>query len=265
MVSPRRTALLLLAGLVLAACEPKEEADCDQLLADEKYGQVVKSCEDPSQRAMGYLGLAGFDFLDFLSADDPSNFIVQLGLNPANISLKRELINDAVREVASPTSGLQAFVLLLSAFLGLSVTTTEYLDNGAGATALDNDIAETEVRDATGLIVVDPAPAVPIVLRLSVDYQMTVSGTPYVVDCGFDGSTPICDGTGGTVTVFDDVTPLLGAGLDDTGPDVGIPVATAEEANQVMMLTGLNLPITVDPAKADRLDSFLAVGTLDPG
>ncbi|MCH8883956.1 MAG: hypothetical protein IIA41_10730 [SAR324 cluster bacterium] len=188
MVSPRRTALLLLAGLVLAACEPKEEADCDQLLADEKYGQVVKSCEDPSQRAMGYLGLAGFDFLDFVTADDPSNIIVQLGLNTANISLKRELINDAVREVASPTSGLQAFVLLLSAFLGLSVTTTEYMDNGAGATALDNDIAETEVRDATGMVVEDPPPLVPLVLGGNADFQMTVSGTPYVVDCSGDST-----------------------------------------------------------------------------
>jgi len=257
-------AALLLGALGLAACAPLQKTDCDQLLADQKYGKAAKTCEDPSAVSMAYLGLAGFDFIRFLAAEDQNDVAGLLKLNASNVTEKRELINQAIREIYPPDTSKQAFILLLAGFLGLSVTNSEYLDNGAGgATAFDNDIAGSEVEEATGLIVESPAPAVPFDLGLSATYQMVETGQPYVVDCGADVTAPLCDDDpASTLTIYDDTLPVKGAGLDVTSTGMADP-ANATEVNQVTMLLDFDLPITITTEKLTRLESFLEEGTLD--
>lgn len=255
----------MLSLALLTACAPKEKVDCDQLMTDQKYKQVVNSCDDPAQVSMAYLGLAGFDFVKFLAADDPDNTIELLDVKPGNVTSKRNLVLQAVRGVAKQDTSIQSFVLLLASYLGLKLTLAEYLDNGAAdADALDNQVLESEVEDATGLHVVDPAPAVPFALGASPTYAVVESGDPYVVDCGADVTAPLCDGSD-PVTVYDDTAPSLGAGLDVTGADGSPPaLAGAEAADQVVMLLDFDPPITLDTGKLDRAESFLGTGTLDP-
>jgi hypothetical protein len=263
-------AALVGAALLAAACAPVQETDCDQLLADRKYAKVIKTCDDPSALGMAYLGLAGFDFIDFLAADDPNDIAGLLELDESNVSLKRELINQAIRTLVPADSSKQAFILLLASFLGLSVTNSEFLDNGAGgADAFDNDISGEEVEAATGLVVEDPAPAVPFGLDSSATYAVVTGGAPYVADCGTDdvpaGVVPYCD-TLAQLESRADTGAEDGAGLTD--PALGSALAVADvtaatSANRIVMLLGLDLPITYDVDKLERLNSFLGVGTLD--
>lgn len=267
----RGTVFLLAFGtvLLLAACgRPTQSADCDQLLGEERYQEVLDSCGNPLQRASAHLGLAGLNTFDIInSTETVGNVVNLLGLTTSNITEKRQRLILAVEEVRSPATGGEAFALLMAAYLGLAVTISEYLDNGSGATALDDNISDSESRAATGLDTgtVD-FNAVPDTTQV---YQIVSGGTAYNITCGGDASVPICDQAGGTVNVYDETD---GSGQLDTGAlpatsldqaAVILNVTTADPANLVVLLRSLDYPISIDPTKSGRLTNFLGDGDAD--
>ena len=263
--------LALGAVLLLAACgQPTQSADCDQLLGEERYQEVLDSCGSPLQRASAHLGLAGLNIFNIINSTETAGNVVNLlGLTTSNITEKRERLILAVEEVRSPATGAEAFALLMGAYLGLAVTMAEFLDNGSGATALDDNIADSESRAATGLGTVTVTVAFNAVSGATPVYQITSSGTAYNITCGGDASAPICDQTGGTVNVYDKTD---GAGQLDTAapPTVSVDqatvrtnLATADPANLVVLLQSLDYPITVDSTKSARLTNFLSQGDAD--
>ncbi|MCZ6531508.1 MAG: hypothetical protein O7A08_00935, partial [SAR324 cluster bacterium] len=183
-----RAALLLGLALALQACQPSEEASCDQLLGEGKYNDVLAQCDNPADRASAYLGLAGFDFVALAeSTAPPGDIVALLGLTADNITEKRQLLEQATSEVRVPGSGAQASALLLSAFLGLAVIVAEFLDNGGGvvggATALDDVVDESEIVEATG-ITTGVAAALQFSPAAAPPYFQVVSGnTPYTLIC----------------------------------------------------------------------------------
>lgn len=258
----RVTRLLLLAlvpGLAGCGGGGTGKIDCPQLLRDGDYGEVLEACAGPYERAAAHLGLAGFYLLDLTETDADQPFIVSaLGLTLENINAKRILVNQAVNEVRDPTNGSEAFALLVSAFLGLSTTMTQYLDNGAGATALDEAYAESEITEATGMSAaagdfqVDTANAAP-----PSHFSVLVDGVPYIADCsGSDPSPNRC--SGGTTAIYEDPD---GSGiLNGNAPAAGIDLSTATQANLVTQITNLLMSITLVQDKVATMREFLGQG-----
>ncbi|MCZ6729270.1 MAG: hypothetical protein O7C61_06140, partial [SAR324 cluster bacterium] len=263
-----RAALLLGLALALQACQPSEEASCDQLLGEGKYNDVLAQCDNPADRASAYLGMAGVDFEKLVDPDIPvGNIVALLGLTPANITEKRLLLERAAREVRNPGSGAQGSALLLSAFFGLAVIVAEFLDNGAqgAATALDDVVDASEIVEATGITtgtVTD--------LQFASDsnnyLQMVLAGVPYTVLC-IDLTVAACDGDPLSIlTVFDDGD---GSGRLDTG---ALPIPPADQdtlrtqlpnanpVSLVVLMTSLVLPLNIDPTKTGALENFLGAG-----
>jgi len=258
-----RRAWVALAVLALAGCAPPKQAhDCQQLLGEEKYAQVLEDCENPELRASAYLGLAGFDLFQFIDSTAPPGSVVGLlGLTPANIDAKRAYLVNAVEEVRNPRTGPEAFALLVSSFLGLATAVEDFLDNGAdgAATALDDTITQDEVDAATGMtfngtatLNVFPAP--------TGHFATVVNGAPYTMVCG-DLPTPLCDDTTGTLTqVYDDPD---GDGILDTSspnPAVIPDLSTAAPVGLVVQLGDLALPFSLDPVRTVEMEAFLGFG-----
>lgn len=257
--------------LLLAACgRPTQSADCDQLLGEERYQEVLDTCGSPLLRASAHLGLAGLNTFDIINSTEAAGNVVNLlGLTTSNVTEKRQRLILAVEEVRSPATGGEAFALLMAAYLGLAVTMSEYLDNGAGGeTALDDNITDTESRSATGLDTgTGSFDAVPDNPRY---YQIVSSGTAYNITCTGDATSTICNDSGdGPVAVYDETD---GAGQLDTA---ALPAASADEAtvilnlstadpgSMVVLLVSLTYPITIDPSKSGRLTNFLGQGDAD--
>ena len=264
---------LAAAGVLLACGPAKEEVDCNQLVIEQKFHQVINKCEDPFQVGTAYLGLAGFDTIEFFKKTAAAekkggslNVISLLGLNESNIKVKRELINQAIRTVAPPATTSQAFVLLLAAFVGLSVITTEYLDNGkGGGEAFDDKISGEEVEANTGLTL-NPDATLITVPSIPPYYQVTdsASGLPYLVECTLDAVVEFCDDDpAGTLTIYEDSDGSAKAfgTVASEPPDLTV----ADPVNLVVMLNEIILPISVSGRNLTRLESYLSAGTLDPG
>ncbi|MCZ6645947.1 MAG: hypothetical protein O7B79_06855 [SAR324 cluster bacterium] len=259
--------MLTLAALLLQGCgTPSQSADCDILLGEQRYTRVLEICSNPFHRASAYLGLAGLDLFNLLSTTStPGNVVGLLGATTANITAKRQLLVLAVEEVRTPASGSQAFALLISSFLGLGITISEFLDNGAGATALDDVIIDSEVEAASGLSFTGSS--ISLAIAGTPYYQTQVFGSSYTLICA-DVTPPICDNNpGASVSVYDD---LDGSGLLDTGSLPGVSAAEAAVSAQlgisasssglVAMITSLDFPIAEDPAKSGQLENFLGQG-----
>jgi hypothetical protein len=258
---------LALAGAPLAGCqgEARNPVDCDQLLNERKYDDVIDHCDNPYQRASAYLGLAGFDVFVLLdSAADPGNVVAVLGLTAANIDSKRILINKAVSAVKKPKDGSQAFALLVASFLGFAVTVEQFLDNGASgaATALDYIFDPAEIAQA-----LDPQINVPALLVAPppTDYFTAVQGgTAYTLNCTADVSGNVCDDDPETL-VYQDPT---GAGILDTASP---PAEALSKSSVLLAVAGLNagypvqildlaLPYGFGPAAQNGVTDFLGSG-----
>ncbi len=260
----RVTCLFLLAlAFGLAACGGggTGKLDCPQLLSDGDYTEVLDECAGPYERAAAHLGLAGFNLISLTdtTADDP--FIVQaLGLTLENINAQRIRVNQAVDEVRDPTNGSEAFALLVSALLGLSTTTTQYLDNGVGATALDEDYDDTEIESATGMSAAAGVFAAAVAATpptAASDFAVIVGGVPYITDCSADGtgSPNQCGGA----AIFDDTDGsgiLNGNAAAAPAPDL----STATRANLVAQVTNLLMPVTLVADKVATMREFLGQG-----
>ena len=263
----RMSRLLLLAlalWLGLAGCGGGGTVDCPQLLGDGAYAAVLEECAGPYERAAAHLGLAGFYLLDLTETDPDQPFIVEaLGLTLQNINTKRIRVNQAVNEVRNPANGSEAFALLVGAFLGLSATVTQYLDNGVGATALDEDYADSEITAATGMSVVagdfqvDVANAAP-----PSHFSVLVDGVPYIADCSGDAILPLCD----PAAIFDDPD---GSGMLNGNTPAAPDLSTATATNLVTQITSLLMPITLVADKVATMREFLGqgnpAGTFDIG
>lgn len=255
--------LLLTLALGLAGCGGggTGHVDCPQLLSDGEYGEVLDECAGPYERAAAHLGLAGFYLLDLTDADADEPFIVQaLGLTLENIDAKRLRVNLAVNEVRDAANGSEAFALLVSAFLGLSVTTTQYLDNGAGATALDEDYEDSEIEAATGMSATAGVFAAAVAATpptAASDFAVLVDDVPYIANCSADAtaSPNQCAGA----TILDDPD---GSGiLDGNTPAAPAPdLSTATRANLVAQVTNLLMPITLVEDKVATMREFLGQG-----
>jgi len=257
------TAALLAAAvplLALLGCAPTQKADCDQLLYQTKYQQVLKDCPNPYQRASAYLGLGGFNFTTL--ANSPSstvNIVTVLGLTPSNVTTRRQYIEKAVEEVNPPDGVGQAFALLMSAFLGLGAATEEYLDLN-----LDGTITQVEINTVVGAV-----PAVPLVETVGPAapyFSVVVNGKPYLLNCTADAVPPIC--THPATLVFDDPD---GSGRLTTAVSSG-----AESADKAQVLAGIGAatsvgyplevivaspPFTFNASATQILPDFLGAGT----
>lgn len=253
-------------ALALAACQGQARApvDCDQMLNEGKYEQVIDHCDSPYHRASAYLGQAGFDTFSLVeSTADPGDVVALLGLTASNIDSKRLLINKAVQEVRKPKTGSQAFALLTAAFLGFAVTAEQFLDNGAGAgEPLDYEFHPDEVAAA---LLMSVGVATVAIANPPTEYFSTVfNGAGYTLNCTGDGSAPRCD-TDPDTRVYDDD---LGTGMLDTASPPGESSAKSSVLAAVATLAGaypvhftnLVLPISFDPSTQDGVRDFLGQG-----
>ena len=260
-------AVLLLP--TLAACSStSDREDCQTLMSQRKYARVLQRCDSPYERSSARLGLMGFDIYQVLTQPTGAPVVITaLGLTPANINTKRLQVNAAVNEVRPPSTPAEAYAALLSSFLGLSTTVSQFLDNGAGGqTALDDVFAGAEVEAATGMTTggasgFDAKPS------SVAHYSVVVGGLSYIVVCN-DVLAPLdvthCDDDPpGTLFVYDDPE---GAGLFDPGTP-GTPsalpiasLATATQADLVLHITNMVLPITLDAVQTPVMQEFLSQG-----
>ena len=251
---------------MLAGCqEPRYAADCEQLLAEEKFGEVLVSCDNPLHRSSAHLGLAGFNLLDLATSTQPPGDVNQLlGLTTANITAKRQRLALAAEEVRYPATTGQAFALLISAFLGLAVTITEYLDGD-----LDGDVTQAEITQATGMTQTTGS-ALDFSVPGTPYFQVVVGGTPYLVICLDALSPPLCNNLPpGLIKVFDDAD---GSGkLSDPEPafsadrsTVAAQLTTANPVNLLVQMGELQFPIVLDPVKVARMENFLGAGDPPP-
>lgn len=253
--------LFISAVLLAAACTPANRADCDALLGEGEYQEVLDSCDEPFSRASAYLGLAGLNMGEMIvnGATIDGDVNTLLGITAANITEKRGHLANAALAVEQAGSGREGFALLVAAFLGVAVTTTEYLDPD-----LDGTVTQADINTLTGITLNTGAtfsvsPATPPYL------QIVVSGTTYTAIC-LD-APPICGTNTAQIRVYDDAD---GSGiLDAASPptDESLDAATvkaamntATQANIVVQMTNLVLPMNRDPTKWDCLINFTGNG-----
>jgi hypothetical protein len=267
-----RSAGALLSGVValavalapLGGCsEARTRVDCDQLLSREKYDDVIKHCDNPYQRASAYLGKAGFDtfaLVDQIRALHKAEIAKLLGLTTANVNEKRLLINQAIDAVQTPHGGNQAFALLMASFLGLAVTTAQFLDNGAGGkVALDDILDQSEIDAAIQL----SPPAVPALTvwgsSVPAYFSAISGGKPYTLDCTADPSVLKCSGPG--TLVYDDADGsgriAAGAGVSLDQAAVLAGAGSASASGYAVQFADLILPFSLSAATAEPVSSFL--------
>ena len=254
---------LLAAGLLAAALAglagcgtPHPSADCDQLLSDRKFQEVLSSCDNPVDRASAYLGLAGFDMFTLLeSGVTDGNVVPILGLTPGNIAQRRQYLEQAVQSVNPPEGPTQAFALLLSAFLGLGTSTEEYLDPN-----LDGTVSQAEATAAVGATPSAPVVAAASPTPGSLYFSVVVNGKPYLFDCSVD---PTCV----AATVYDDpdgtgrLTTAIGSGLPSA--DAATVLASEGSATAVGYPVEIFIAaplLTFSVSATQDLPGFLGVG-----
>mgnify|MGYP006919318678 CR=1 FL=1 len=278
MINRFRKLIPLLAVLLLSACgDGSEDQDqCHRDLNAERFDAVLENCDNPYQRASAWLGKAGFDLFALLLGDAASaGYLVPLlGATEANISTKRELINNAIEEVADPGGGDEAFALLTASYLGLALSTTEFLDNGAeDSVALDGAFDDAESNDATGFFAQTPYFLTGAQQASPAAYfSVVASGTAYLLDCAADTTTPYCDDDpADSVEIYLDSEAdgiLLSSDTALTGSDrtdALAAVGSASSANLVVQFTGLILPFYLLDDRGPRMQAFLGEGDVTNG
>ena len=269
------------ALLALAGCGvPTQKADCDQLLHDRHFQQVVKSCDSPYDRASAYMGLAGFDLFainDQVNAPgsgnvlSPAGIVAAMQLTPANITAKRRFMERAVFTVAQPGDAKQAFALLMASGMGMMMSALEYLDNGlggAGAVAMDGKFTAGESEAAMGLAPTGASSST-VMAQPALYLSGVVAGTPYTFICA-DAVNPLdtswCDGNPpGSLQVYADTDTVTGAGYGDGAGFQGALLGTvdltpANPVSTVFQVTDIGLPFGLDPARVPAYQNFSGQG-----
>jgi hypothetical protein len=287
---PLVLAAVLVWGLVCGGCAPLAQSDCDQLLQDHQWQTVLDTCKDPYDRSSAYLALGGFDLItlyDQIQADGGSltalGIIQAFGLTTSNISTKRQYLEQATLAVGQPEDSAEAFALLVSAAMGMTVSSIEFLDNGMGGTALDGVFSAPEAKAALG--VTGPSGTNNIggkfatlssgTLAGSFYLSGVLNGTPYVFACGDivlgAGAEPWCDNNpAGTLQVNSDNDTVTsqgyGSGAGFQGASAGTPsLQNATPVSLVVQLTTFTLQYALNPNQVPTAHAFTGSGNASHG
>jgi len=268
---------LAAALMALAGCgAPSAKVDCDELLGQHKFQQVLDDCNNPYHRASAYLGLAGFDLNSLLNSNPQAGIAISLlGLTPSNIDQHRQYVEQAVGSVSPPDGNTQAFALLVAALLGLDTAATEYLDSN-----LDGIISQAEINAAFQAtyqvpeilpllpsVSLNPTPPPVVLVTTKLQVSAVVGGNSYILVCDAVDTPNVCGGAPATTQVYTDpdgsgrLTPtVLAGGQAANASAVLAAIASATSVGLIVQISNLSPPATFPVAQTLFLPGYLGAG-----